>query len=74
MVGLNIKNHRNGGVKCVEGIVILAGLHYNSISPANPVARPQHGKRSAYHNCRVLLGRHEDVCAHGGGGGFPVCA
>ena len=74
MVGLHVQNHRHGGVKGQEGIVILTGLHDDGVAVAHPVPGVQQGQGAADHDGGVLIRGHHDVGAHGGGGGFAVGA
>ena len=74
MVGLYIQNHRHSGIKAEEAVAVFAGFQNNGVAVAHPVARVEQRQCAADHHGGVLLRRHKNVGAHGGGGGFAVGA
>ncbi len=72
MIGLNVQDDGNGGEKREEGVAILAGFQDDGVPGAHPVARPQQGQGAADHHGGVQSRRHDDMGAHGGGGGLAV--
>ena len=74
MVGLNVQNDRHGGVKGEEGVAVFAALQDDGVPAAHPMARAQQGQGAADHDGGVQPGGHDDVGAHGSGGGLAVGA
>ena len=74
VIGLYVENDGYRRMKREEGVIILTGLHYNGVAVTDSVPRFQERQRAAYHDGRVLLGRHQYVRAHGCGGGLAVGA
>ena len=74
MVGLYIQNYCHGGVKAEEAVAVFTGFQNNGVTVAHPVAGVEQGQCPADHHGGVQLRRHENVGAHGSGGGFAVGA
>ena len=74
MVGLYIQNHCHGGVKAEKAVAVFTGFQNNGVAVAHPVAGVEQGQRTADHHGGVQLRRHENVGAHGSGGGFAMGA
>ena len=72
MVGLHVQNHRHRGIKRQEGIAVFTRFQDDGIALSHPIAGVEHGQCTSDHNRGVRLRRHEDVGAHGGGGGLSV--
>ena len=67
-------NDGHGGKEGEEGVAVLAALQDDGVPLAHPVAGPQQGQGAADHDGGVQPGGHDDVGAHGGGGGLAVGA
>ena len=74
VVRLHVQDHRHGGEEAEEAVAVLAGLQDDGVPLAHPVAGAEQGQGAADHHRGVRLRRHEDVGAHGGGGGLAVGA
>ena len=77
VVLLHVQNHRHGGEEAEEAVAVLTGLQDDGVPLAHlahSVAGVEQGQGAANHHCGVRFRRHEDVGAHGGGGGLAVGA
>ena len=74
VIGLDVEDHRHGGEEGEEGVAVLAALQDDGVPVAHPVAGAQQGQGAADHHRGVHPGGHDDVGAHGGGGGLAVGA
>ncbi|CAN3977049.1 Competence protein ComM, partial [Dysosmobacter welbionis] len=72
VVLLHVQNHCHGGEEAEEAVAVLTGLQDDGVPLAHPVAGVEQGQGAADHHRGIRLRRHEDVGAHGGGGGFAV--
>jgi hypothetical protein len=74
MIGLDIQYDRDGGEEGEKRIAVFAGLQHNGVPLAHTVSGAQQGQGAADHDGGVQPGGHDDMGAHGGGGGFTVGA
>ncbi len=72
MVLLHVKDHRHRGEEGEKGVAVLAALQDDGVPLAHPIAGVEQGQGAADHHRGIRLRRHEDVGAHGGGGGLAV--
>jgi len=74
VIGLDVRDRRDGGRKCEEGAVVLVGLDDEQFIPTAAEIPSPCGDASADDAGGIASGGRERLRRHDGGGGLPVSA